>query len=133
MRLPINRRWRILLQGHGPVSAVWHRRFEMGLGAVSIGLAALLFARLADGTIALFDRSVRSVWWLPLVVIPLGFVDIALMTRRFAPESAGSGIPQVIAAARAPGRSLRLLLSLKTALFKGLVPWRLNDVAFCPQ
>ncbi|WP_374145273.1 chloride channel protein [Sphingomonas sp. 28-63-12] len=41
------------------------------------------------------------------------------MTRRFAPEAAGSGIPQVIAAADDPKRALAGLISLSTAIFKG--------------
>nr|WP_299856444.1 chloride channel protein [Sphingomonas bacterium] len=91
----------------------------MGVGAVSIGLAALLFARLADRATSLFDHAVRSNWWLPLIVTPLGFAGIAWMTRRIAPETAGSGIPQVIAATHDPKESLRTLLSLKAAAFKG--------------
>ncbi len=119
MELPINRRWRVLLKRHGPASAVWRRRIAMGLGAVSIGLVALLFARLADEATLLFNTMVRAVGWLPIVVTPLGFVAIAWVTRTMAPEAVGSGIPQVIAAAHDPKRSLRTLISPRIAAVKG--------------
>ncbi len=120
MKLPVNRRWRILLRRHGPASVVWRRRMAMGLGGVSIGLAALLFARLADSASSLFDGMVHRLWWAPLIVTPLAFAGIAWLTRSLAPEAAGSGIPQVIAAADNPKRALSRMISLKTALFKGV-------------
>lgn len=92
----------------------------MGLGAITIGLAALLFAKLADSASGLFDGLVHWRWWAPLVVTPSAFAVITWMTRRFAPEAAGSGIPQVIAAADDPKRALDRLISLKTAIFKGV-------------
>ena len=118
MKLPINRRWRVLLRRHGPASAVWRRRTAMGLGAITIGLAALLFARLADSASSVFDRTVHAVWWLPLIITPVGFAAAAWLTLRVAPESAGSGIPQVIAATQDPKQSLRRLISLPAAAFK---------------
>jgi len=120
MRLPMNRRWRVLLRRHGPASAVWRRRIAMGVGAVSIGLAALAFARLADGASQVFDGMVRGHWWLPLLLTPLGFAAIVWLTRRIAPEAAGSGIPQVIAAAQDPVPGGRMLISLKAAVLKGV-------------
>ncbi|OYY92125.1 MAG: chloride channel protein [Sphingomonas sp. 28-66-16] len=117
MFLP-SRRWRVLIRRHGPTSPVWRRRTAMGLGAVSIGLAALLFATLADDASALFARLARTYFWLPLLVTPLGFAGIAWATGRFAPEAAGSGIPQVIAAAQNPTRAMRLLISPRAALLK---------------
>lgn len=90
----------------------------MALGAVVIGLCALLFARLADAASGLFNSTVDSVWWLPLVITPLGFASIAYLTRTLAPEAVGSGIPQVIAAVHQPKLALDKLLSLRVALFK---------------
>ena len=92
----------------------------MGLGAITIGLAALLFARLADDASGMFEALTRRAWWAPLALTPLSFAAIAWMTRRFAPEAAGSGIPQVIAAAGNPRLALGRLISLKTAIFKGV-------------
>jgi H+/Cl- antiporter ClcA len=93
----------------------------MGLGAITIGLAALLFARLADTAGEMFGSMVDRIWWLPLAMTPAGFALIAWTTRRFAPEAAGSGIPQVIAAADNPKRALTMLISLRAALLKGVL------------
>ena len=91
----------------------------MGLGAITIGLAALAFARLADSASALFSAGVAAIWWLPLIATPLAFAAIAWTTRRFAPEAAGSGIPQVIASVHAPKRALRRMISPRIAAIKG--------------
>lgn len=90
----------------------------MGSGAISIGLAALLFARVADAANAFFVGAVHRQWWLPLLITPLGFAGIAWATGRYAPEAAGSGIPQVIAATDDPVRARHVLISLRAALFK---------------
>jgi H+/Cl- antiporter ClcA len=92
----------------------------MGMGAISIGLAALLFARLADGANGIFAGLVHAHWWSPLILTPFGFAAIAWATRRFAPEAAGSGIPQVIAAVQNPNRARHMLMSLKAGFIKGL-------------
>ena len=120
MQLPSNRRTRVLVRRRGPTSAVWRRRFAMGIGALSIGLVALLFARLADTAGQAFAAVAARDWWLPMLITPLGFVFIALLTRLVAPEAAGSGIPQVIAATHDPDRASRLLISLKAATIKCL-------------
>ncbi|MDQ2879551.1 MAG: chloride channel protein [Pseudomonadota bacterium] len=115
---PRFRRWRVLLRRHGPASAVWRRRIAMGTGAITIGLAALLFARLADLANDQFGHFVAHDRWWALAITPLGFLIITYLTRRLAPEAAGSGIPQVIAAAHNPKRALRVLLSMRAALIK---------------
>ncbi len=92
----------------------------MGFGAISVGLAAMLFAWLADHASRLFERQIGATPWLPLLVTPFGFGLFAWLTRRLAPETAGSGIPQVIAATHNPGFAARQLLSLKAALLKCL-------------
>lgn len=120
MNASVNRRWWILVRRYGPASARGRRRIAMGTGAISIGLAALLFARLADAANGTFLALTHAYWWAPLILTPLGFAGIAWTTRRFAPETAGSGIPQVIAAAHDPSRAEKLLLSLKAALMKGV-------------
>jgi H+/Cl- antiporter ClcA len=118
MKTSMSRRWRVLIRRHGPTSPLWRRRVAMGLGAVSIGLAALAFARLADIANELFLAYVRACWWLPLVVTPAGFAAIAWSTRRHAREAAGSGIPQVIAATHDPALAGRVLISVKAACLK---------------
>jgi H+/Cl- antiporter ClcA len=54
------------------------------------------------------------------MLLPAGFAVAAWLTRRFAPEAAGSGIPQVIAAAeqRWHGRWGGQRVTLKTAVWK---------------
>lgn len=90
----------------------------MGGGAITIGLVALLFARLADEASVLFSQLNRGLPWLTPILTPAGFAAIAWATLRWAPEAAGSGIPQVIAAAPSPLRAMRILISLRAALFK---------------
>ncbi|MEO9132924.1 MAG: chloride channel protein [Sphingomonas sp.] len=118
MKPSLNRRSRILLRRHGPTSPIWRRRIAMGTGAVSIGLVALLFARLADSANSAFLHLVHQYWWLPLIVTPLGFAAIAWVTKRLAPQIAGSGIPQVIAAADDPGGAGSYLISIRAAALK---------------
>lgn len=93
----------------------------MGAGAVLVGLVALIFADLANQVIAIFKGWVARIWWLPLILTPLGVAAIAIATRRFTPEGKGSGIPQVIAATEKPEESLQTLISLRVGLAKLLM------------
>lgn len=93
----------------------------MGAGAILVGLIALLFADLANDVIAIFKRWVAAIWWLPLILTPLGVAAIAIATRRFTPEGKGSGIPQVIAATEEPEKSLDTLISLRVGIAKLLM------------
>lgn len=100
----------------------WRRRAGSLVGAVLIGLVALMFANAADLAQGVFDRMVERWPLSPLAVTPLLFVIFAWMTRLIAPAARGSGIPQVIAASRDPeGVLARGLLGMKTALFKLVV------------
>lgn len=72
----------------------------------------------ADWVSSLFSAGVHAAWWLPLVATPAGFGAIVWATRNFAPEAAGSGIPQTIAAAQHPTEARKRLISMKTAGFK---------------
>ena len=97
---------------------LWRRRAAIGGGAILIGLLALLFAEMADAAGHAFGRFVRHWPWAPLLVTPLGFVAIVWLTRRFAPDARGSGIPQVMAATADPDASMKRLLSLRTTIAK---------------
>jgi H+/Cl- antiporter ClcA len=83
------------------------------------GGVAALYAKLCD-----FAFSLHGRWfghsWMALAVLPMGIVAAVWLTKRFAPEAAGSGIPQVIAAAeqRWRGRWGGQRVTLKTALWK---------------
>jgi H+/Cl- antiporter ClcA len=97
-------------------------RMAMLIGvAVLGGLAAAWFARLCDAAMRAHDRLYHLARWPTLMLLPVGFALGAWLTRRFAPEAAGSGIPQVIAAAeqRWPGsRWGGQRVTLRTAAWK---------------
>jgi H+/Cl- antiporter ClcA len=82
---------------------------------------ALLFANIANDAIAIFKGWVAILWWVPLVLSPVGVAAIAVATRRFTPEGKGSGIPQVIAATEQPEGSLDTLISLRVGIAKLLM------------
>jgi H+/Cl- antiporter ClcA len=109
---------RAFLLRHRLRPMIWFRRVAFLGGAILIGLVALLFAHLADEASALFLALVTRWWWAPLLVTPAGFVIVVWLTRKFAPAAAGSGIPQVIAAARDPKNGLNALASARTAIAK---------------
>ena len=95
------------------------RRAATGAGAVLLGLAALGFAKLGDLAQHLFARLDAAVPYAPLTATPLLFAAVVYFTSRWTPEARGSGIPQVIAAARDPQREGNgPLVSMRTALAK---------------
>jgi H+/Cl- antiporter ClcA len=109
---------RVMLRRHGPESPIWRRRLAILGGAVAVGFAALLFARLADGASEAFMALVHWLWWAPLVITPLGYALFVWITRAIAPAAGGSGIPQVMAASRDPERGLDTLASVRTVVTK---------------
>ncbi len=97
----------------------WRTAWIIGVAILGGGSAAM-FAQLCD-------RSMRVHTWIYgraplacLLLLPAGFALATWLTRRFAPEAAGSGIPQVIAAAeeRWTGRWGGQRVTLKTAAWK---------------
>ena len=88
--------------------------------AVIGGCAAAGFARLCDDAMRLHAQLFQRTGWACLVLLPLGFAAVAALTQRFAREAAGSGIPQVIAAAeqRWRGRWGGQRVTLRTAAWK---------------
>ena len=88
--------------------------------AVIGGLAAALYARLCDAAMQAHARLAAAAFWPTVLLLPVGFGAGAWLTRRFCPEAAGSGIPQVIAAAetRWRGRWGGQRVTLRTALWK---------------
>ncbi|WP_427964944.1 chloride channel protein [Altererythrobacter sp.] len=97
----------------------WHRRLATLVGALLIGLMALVFTYAGDSAQHLFEQLVERYRWAPLVLTPALFVAIVMVTRKLAPETRGSGIPQVIAAAREPdAKGTAPLVSLKAGLAK---------------
>ena len=99
--------------------ADWNRRFATLVGALLVGLAALLFARAGDFAQRSFSGWSGANPYLPLVLTPLIFALIAWLTGKIALEARGSGIPQVIAAARDPeGQEEQGLISLRAGIAK---------------
>jgi H+/Cl- antiporter ClcA len=84
------------------------------------GVAGAGFARISDIAMKAHARLFALNPPLTLLLLPLGFAAATWLTRRFAPEAAGSGIPQVIAAAeqRWTGRWGGQRVTLKTAAWK---------------
>lgn len=116
-RRPVDR-LRVLTRRHGPTARVWRGRAAILSGAIMVGLAALLFAWLADQANEVFLTFARHWAWSPLIVTPLAFAGLTWVTRRHAPDARGSGIPQIIAARLDPAGSMRSLVSARTALAK---------------
>lgn len=97
----------------------WRRRLATVIGAVLLGLVALLFAKAGDLAQRIFAAMVGQWWWLPLILTPTIFGGVAWVTARFVPAARGSGIPQVIAASRSPtSKASRALVSLKAGFLK---------------
>ena len=74
----------------------WKARVLLWLAGAAVGVAAVLFAKLADLAQAGF-RALTARWefW-PALLAPLGFFSIAWLTRRYFLGAEGSGIPQTI-------------------------------------
>lgn len=97
----------------------WHRRLATLIGALLVGLLALFFTYAGDSAQRMFEHLVARYRYLPLVLTPALFVVIVIATRKLAPETRGSGIPQVIAAASEPeAKGTAALVSLKAGLAK---------------
>lgn len=94
-------------------------------GAALVALVSLGFAYLADLALGWNREWVGRAGWLALLVLPCALAALRWATLRFAPNAAGSGIPQVIGAlSLPPGPSQRSLVSLAQVLWK--IP-----LAFC--
>ncbi len=97
----------------------WRTRAVFWSGAVAVGLVAVGFARACDWAIHLHAQWIEQWPLLAPLVSPLGFVLIVWFTRRVAPGSRGSGIPQAIAALDAHDSADRAqLLSIRIAVSK---------------
>lgn len=89
------------------------------LGGLTVGGLAVALAFLSDEAQAIFRHVRLDFWWSPYLITPAGLALAAWFTKRYAPNAAGSGIPQVIAARQLADPTAReALVSIKTALFK---------------
>jgi len=111
--------------------ADWHlwagRALVLAFAALA-GLTVVLFTWLTERAFAAFELMQSGRWWLPLIWTPLCTAAIAWLMRRYAMGSAGSGIPQVMAAldASVTPSHRSLYVSLKLTLAKmALSSWGL--------
>ncbi|MEZ5566659.1 MAG: chloride channel protein [Gammaproteobacteria bacterium] len=96
----------------------WKRRLALWGGGVAVALASLLFAKASDAAFSIFERIVsHSTYW-PLLLTPCVFAALAWSTTRGLQAIRGSGIPQVIAALRAPQSWRESQLSMRVVAAK---------------
>lgn len=111
----------LALHRHGFTNRkAWRERAVIWLAAACAGLVVVLFARMTDHAISLFNAATGRHAWLPVLLCPLAGFLIVWLARRFFTGAEGSGIPQVIAALReeVPEEKLSLYVSLRIALGK---------------
>lgn len=92
---------------------LWPHYGVFWIGAIGVGLVAVLYAELIDLEYRTFLHYANRYWWLPLLVTPAITALCVWLTRRFFPGSEGSGIPQVIATLHGGRGTARRLLTLR--------------------
>ena len=101
---------------------IWRQYGVFWLGAIAVGLAAVLYARLIDWGYDTFRTLREHAAWLPLLLTPSIAAASVWMTRRFFRGAEGSGIPQVIATLHAsPSAFGARLLTLRILFGKVLI------------
>lgn len=99
---------------------LWGGRAIVLTYAALAGLTIVGFTKLAELSFSYFLNFQSRYSWLPLLWTPFLTMVIVYFTRKFAPGSAGSGIPQVIAALdpKCPAEDRCLFVSLKLSFLK---------------
>lgn len=93
--------------------------FFLLVGATLVALTSLGFAKLADWALEKNAEWVHEYPWFVWAVQPLALMAIVWFTRRFAPYTSGSGIPQVLASLALPyGAQKNRLISFGETIFK---------------
>ena len=88
-------------------------------GAVIVGVVATYFAIICEDAVGIFHKILDISEFLPLVIMPLGFMFSVFLKRRYFQGAQGSGIPQVIAVRELRDPELRKkLVSPKIAVGK---------------
>ncbi len=101
---------------------LWLRRLAFWGGAIAVSLAAIAFARAADGADLVLHRIMAANRFAILALAPLGLALSAWLTLRVFPGAGGSGIPQVIAALEMRDQArVSAMLSPRIALGKVLL------------
>src|SRR5258707_6451061 len=83
---------------------LWRQYGIFWLGAIAVGLIAVLYARLIDWGYGEFRTMQQQHVWAPLIVTPAVAALAVWLTRKFFHGAEGSGIPQVIATLHARPR-----------------------------
>jgi H+/Cl- antiporter ClcA len=98
----------------------WRTRLTLWAAAGCAGLVVAGFAELTDVVQGWFMRLHDDRAWAPFLLTPAVGMFVVWATTRFFPGSQGSGIPQVIAAARLVANRLPVtgLVSLRIAIGK---------------
>lgn len=102
----------------------WRTRIVLWLAAMVAGVVVVALAVLSDLALEQFRHLSTGRPWVPFVLMPLTGMLIVFATKTWFPGTQGSGIPQVIAAARlaAIGAPTDALVSSRIAAGKvGLV------------
>jgi H+/Cl- antiporter ClcA len=95
---------------------MWKRRIVFVAGALGVGVAAVIFAVVADRAQHIYQALLKQWPWSPLILTPAVFAALAYVVRTWFPHAQGSGIPQVIAARASREHHHRAaLLSWRTA------------------
>ncbi|PRY06970.1 chloride channel protein [Paraburkholderia sp. BL25I1N1] len=76
---------------------LWRQYGVFWLGAIAVGLTAVLYARLIDWGYNEFRSVQQRHVWAPLIITPAVAALAVWLTRKFFRGAEGSGIPQVIA------------------------------------
>jgi H+/Cl- antiporter ClcA len=99
------------------------RRLVFWIGAVSVGLVAILFALACEQASGVFYQLLAASPYIPLVTTPLFFALIVYLTKKYFPGSQGSGIPQTIASLdpKESGQIRTQVLSLRVTTGKILL------------
>jgi H+/Cl- antiporter ClcA len=99
----------------------WQGRLLVWLGAIGVGLLAVLFAELSEAAVRAFRGIADAAWWWPLFIGPAGGACVVWITRQHFHGAESSGIPQTLAEIhhdKQPPPGWRPLLSLKIAFGK---------------
>lgn len=98
---------------------LWRQYGIFWLGAIAVGLVAVLYARLIDWGYDAFLGVRQRYVWAPLVITPALAALAVWLTRKFFRGAEGSGIPQVIATLHTKQRAYGTrLLSVRILLGK---------------
>jgi len=97
-----------------------YQLIPLWIASVLVGMAAVLYAKSFSYVEALSTEFLNEYPAAIFVVTPVAFLSSWFLVQFFAPMSAGSGIPQVMAAVEMEGKSTlsRKLLNLKVSVVK---------------